>query len=133
LKEGSQLNQSFVQGITPSFVSPEATMAVKNFQTVAVCAADFGVRVTGTDSMVGQPKAPLSLPGLPLPGYPIPQGPDADLRADNAAAAKAVMRTGRSVSGSARETVLSKRSSILFTEHRERQSMLETWSKLVRG
>jgi hypothetical protein len=108
-------------------------MAVKNLQTVAVCIAEFGVRVAGTDSMVGQPMAPLSLPRLPLPGYPIRTGPDADLRADNAAAARAVMRTGRSVSASARETVLSKRSSILFTEHRERQSMLETWSKLVRG
>jgi hypothetical protein len=108
-------------------------MAVKNFQTVAVCAAEFGVRVTGTGSMVGQPMAPLSLPGLPLPGYPIRTGPAAELQADNAAAARAVMRTGRSVSGSARKTVLSKRSSAKFTEHRECQAMLETWSKLVRG
>ena len=108
-------------------------MAVKNYQTVAVCAAEFGVRVTGTDSMVGQPMAPLSLPRLPLPGYPIRTGPDADLRADNAAAAKAVMRTGRSVSASARGTVLSKRFPAFISEHRERQAMCETWSKLVRG
>ncbi len=110
-------------------------MTVMKIQTVARCAAEFGVRVTGTGSMGGKPMASLSLPRLPLLGsYPIPQGPDADLRADNAAAAQAVKRAGRSVSGSARGVVLSKRPAAMFTsEHRECQAMCETWSNLVRG
>lgn len=103
-------------------------MAIKNIQTVARCAAERGVRVAGTDMVVvGKPMAPLSLPGLPRPGYPTRKG--LDLQADNTAEA----RTGRSVSGSARLAVISKRPSILFTGHRERQAMRETWSKLARG
>jgi hypothetical protein len=111
-------------------------MAVKNLKTVAVCVAEVGVRVTGTGSMRtgGKRPAPLSLPGQPLPGYPIPAAPDAELLADNAAAARAVTRVGRSVSGSVRLArlasgiVLSKRSRPMFSVHRERQSMCcETW------
>ena len=82
-------------------------MAVKNLQTVALWLANqHGVRVTGMEckeSMrLGSIQAPLSLPRLPRPGYPGPKGPDADLQADNAAAAQAVTRVGRSVRGSAR-------------------------------
>ena len=73
-------------------------MAVKNLQTVAVCVAEFGVRVTGTGSprFTGKRPAPLSLPRQPRSGYRIRTGPDAELMADNAAAAKAVIRVGRS-------------------------------------
>jgi hypothetical protein len=90
-------------------------MAVKNLQTVALCVAECGVRVTGMESKVEMrlPReftAPLSLPRLPRPGYPIRTGPDADLRGDNAPAAQAVTRVGRSVRGSARlATHLTKR------------------------
>src|SRR5438105_2793427 len=82
-------------------------MAVKNLQTVARCLAkQFGVRVTGMERKetmrVGSIQAPLSLPRLPRPGYPTRTGPDADLRGDNAPAAQAVTRVGRSVRGSAR-------------------------------
>src|SRR5438552_3736327 len=116
-------------------------MAEKNLPTVAVCVAEFGVRVTGTGSprFSGKRPAPLSLPRQPLPGYPIPAGLDAELMADNAAAAKAVTRVGRSVRGNARLArsasgiVLSKRSPAMFSLAHERQSMCATWSKLVRG
>jgi hypothetical protein len=81
-------------------------MAVKNLQTVAVCAANVkvGVRVTGLECGSMQARefqAPfLSLPWQPLPGYPIQAEADADRFADeNAATALAVHRTGRSVSG----------------------------------
>ena len=90
-------------------------MAVKNLQTVALWLANqHGVRVTGMkckESMRRESiQAPLSLPRLPRPGYPIRTGPDADLRGDNAPAAQAVTRVGRSVRGSARfTTCLSKR------------------------
>lgn len=87
-------------------------MAVKNLQTVALCVADQGVVVTGTcmDWMRLEREfpAPLSLPRLPRPGYPI-RPADAELRADNAAAAQAVTRTGRSERVSARHSKLSKR------------------------
>ena len=103
-------------------------MAVKNLQTVASCVAEHGVRVTGmkckgTMRLEREFPASLSLPRLPKPGYPIRTGPDAELRADIAAAAQAVTRVGRSVSGSARfGTVLSKR-----------WSPSKFWANLVRG
>jgi len=86
--------------------SPEAPMAVKNMQTLVVCAANInGVRVTGTEcngSLQVDGKAPrhfLSLLWLPLPGhYPIRTGPDAKIAEDNPALARAE-RTGRSASG----------------------------------
>jgi hypothetical protein len=107
-------------------------MVVKNLQTLAVCVANVnvndnvGVRVTGL--VCGSMPAKefqaqiLSLPWQPLPGYPIRTGPDAERFADNAATARAVHRTGRSVSGvgnlpsarlarGASRTVLSTRSS----------------------
>ena len=96
-------------------------MAVKNLQTVAVCVANIhGVRVTGTERKGSmrqrEQTASLSLPRLSLPGsYPAPMSPDADLRADNAAAALGLTRAGRSVSESAElartagGTILSKR------------------------
>jgi hypothetical protein len=114
-------------------------MAMKNIQTVAMCVAEVGVRVTGTGSeMAGMQPAPLSLPRQALIGYPIPAMPDVVL-ADNAAAARAVTRVGRSVSVSARlarlasGTVLSKRSPAMFREHRERPAMCLSWSKPARG
>jgi len=119
--------------------SPEAPMAVKNLQTLAVRLANIhGVRVTGAECMGsmridGKLQAPLSLPRLPRPGfYPTRTRPDVDLNADNnAATAKAVERTGRSASGagvlpsawlarSASGTVLSKRSSSKFWTNRVR-------------
>jgi hypothetical protein len=91
-------------GHNAHFYSPEAPMAVKNLQTLALCVATIhGVRVTGTECMGSMrfgPQASRSLPRLPRPGfYPIPTRPDAELRADNAATAQAVKRTGRSASG----------------------------------
>jgi hypothetical protein len=113
-------------------------MAVKNLQTVVMCVAEVGVRVTGMGSETAcmQP-APLSLPRQALVGYPIGR-PDAGLLADNAAAAKAVTRVGRSVSASAKlakeasGTVLSKRSPAMFKEHRQ-PAMCLSWSKPARG
>jgi hypothetical protein len=87
-------------------LSPEAPMAVKNLQTVALCVANIhGVRVTGTECIgskraFGRFQATLSLPRLPRGGsYPMPTRPDAELAADNAATAQAVKRAGRSASG----------------------------------
>jgi len=101
-------------------------MVVKNLQTLAVCVANIGVRVTGMgcgSKPAKEFQAPiLSLPWQPLPGtYPMQTGRDAERFADNAATAEAVHRTGRSVSGvgnlpsarlarSASRTVLSTRS-----------------------
>ena len=87
-------------------------MAVKNLQTVASCVADIhGVRVTGTGSMrfTGTQPAPFqTLPGLPLVGsYAMPTRPEAE--ADNAATAKAEVRTGRSASEASARIALSKR------------------------
>jgi len=122
-------------------------MAIKNLQTVAVCAANIqGVRVTGMGKGTmgaGSIPASLSLPRLPLPGsYLIRTGPDAKV-ADNAAAARAVW-AGRSMSGagflpsgwlarSASRTVLSKRSASFTSEHRERQTITETKTTWSRG
>jgi hypothetical protein len=81
-------------------------MAVKNLQTLVSCVANIrGVRVTGMECMdsmrFGTFPAPIqSLPRLPQTGrYPIATRLDADLRADNAAAAQAVTRAGRSERG----------------------------------
>ena len=130
-------------------------MAVMNMQTVASCVAKTnGVEVAGTDCAGslrtgGIFQAPiLSLFSLPLPGsYPMPTASAADLRADeNAAAAQAAERTGRSgsevganpsavLARSASGTVLSTRSPSLFaTIHQERKPMIEagqprSWSR----
>ncbi len=119
-------------------------MVVKNMQTLAVCAANVkvGVRVTGLGcgSMPAKEfQAPfLSLPWQPLPGtYPIQADADAERFADNAATAKAVHRTGRSVSGvgnlpsarlarSASRTVLSTRSAHALTPTRSASEGLAT-------
>ena len=79
-------------------------MAVKNLQTVALCVAKIhGVVVAGTErkgSMRFGLQASRSLPGQPRLGhYPIRTAPDAELLADNAATARAVIRAGRSASG----------------------------------
>jgi hypothetical protein len=97
-------------------------MAVKNLQTL-VCVANIHGRGTGMECMdskraFGQAQASPSLPWLPRPGsYPAStMRPDADLRADNAAAAQAVQWAGRSTGAaallarSASRTVLSERS-----------------------
>jgi hypothetical protein len=74
-------------------------MFVKNLQSVALCVAKLGVRVTGTDctgSMTREPQVPiLSLPWQTLSGR-FPTGPDAKLADENAAMARAIHRAGRS-------------------------------------
>jgi hypothetical protein len=103
-----------------------------NLQTVAIKTADVGVRVDGMGSeMAGVLPASLSLPRQARLGYPTVR-PDAELVADNAAAAQAVTRIGRSVRDAALArkasgTVLSKRSRASFSEHRECQAMRSTW------
>ncbi|MBM3993674.1 MAG: hypothetical protein FJ303_05915 [Planctomycetes bacterium] len=90
-------------------------MAITNLHTVAIeSAKQHGVRVTGMDCKDSMRQerfpAPQSLPGLPSLGlYSVRTGPDAGDVADNAVAALAVTRAGRSVSEGARiGTTLSK-------------------------
>ena len=76
-------------------------MAITTLQSLEMCVARLGVRVTGTNCMAQMPagsfQAPiLSLPWHSLPGlFPIRRGAEADAE-DNSAMAQAIHRAGRS-------------------------------------